>query len=71
MVSKTDLRAYFKRKAAGSEGTVAKMQTANPEIIIPATEKVSRAEIERVIDKVEKLAARKNHYNNIPKHIRI
>ena len=33
MTSKTDLRAYFKRKATGSKGPVAKEQ-----MIIPATE---------------------------------
>ena len=54
MRSKTDLRAYFKRKGAGSEGPVAKKQIANPEMIIPATENVNRAEIELVIDELEK-----------------
>ena len=42
MTPKTDLKAYFKRKAAGYEGPV-----ANPEMIIPATENVNRTEIER------------------------
>ena len=37
-------------------------------MIIPATENVNRAEIEMVIDEVEKSTARKNYYN-IPKHI--
>ena len=38
-------------------------------MIIPATEKVNRAEIEMVIQ--EESAARKNHYNNISIHIQI
>ena len=71
MASKTDLRAYFKCKAAGSEGQVAKIQIENPEIIIAATENVNRAEIEIVIDVVEKSTARKNRYQNIPKQIQI
>ena len=41
MVSKTDLRAYFKRKAARSEGPAAKNQIANAEMIIPTTENVN------------------------------
>ena len=57
MVSKTDLRAYFKRKAAGYEGPV-----------ISATERINAL---MVIDEIEKPTSRKNHYNNIPKHIRI
>ena len=69
MASKTDLRAYFKHKAAGSEGPVAKKQIANPEMIIPATENVNRAKIEMVIDEVGKSTARKIHYKNIPKCI--
>ena len=44
----TDLRAYFKRKTAGSEELVAKKQIANPEMIIPATENIDRSEIEMV-----------------------
>ena len=60
MTPKTDLKAYFKRKAAGYEGPV-----ANPEMIIPATENVNRTEIEAAIDEVEKSTARKNHCNNI------
>ena len=43
MASKTDLRAYFKRKAARSERPGAKMQIANPEMIIPANKNVNRA----------------------------
>ena len=53
MTSKTDLRAYFKRKAAEAEGPVAKKQITNPEIIIPATKKVNRTETEMVKDEVE------------------
>ena len=60
MVSKTDLRAYFKRKAAGYEGPV-----------ISATESINRAEIEMVIDEIEKPTSRKYHYNNIPKHFEL
>ena len=48
MASKADLRAYFKRKAAGSEEPVAKKQIANLEMIIPATENIDRPEIEMV-----------------------
>ena len=40
-------------------------------MIIPPTENVNRAEIEMVINQIEKSTARKNHSNNIPKHIRI
>ena len=51
MASKTDLRAYFRCKAAGSEGPAAKKkQIANLEMTIPATENVNRAEIEMVIN---------------------
>ena len=71
MASKTDLRAYFKRKAARSERPGAKTQIANPEMIIPANKNVNRAEIEVVIDEVEKSTTRKKHYNNISKQIRI
>ena len=71
VTSKADLRAYFKRKAAGSDGPVAKRQIASPEMIIPPIENVNRAEIEMVIDVVKKPTARKNHHNSIPKHIGI
>ena len=40
-------------------------------MIISATENVNRAEIEVVIDEVEKSTARKNYHSNIPKSIRI
>ena len=60
--SKIDLRVYFERKVAAFEEPVAQKQIANPEMIIPATKKVSRAEFQMVIDQVEKLTARKNHY---------
>ena len=66
MTPKTDLSAYFKRKATESKGPVAKEQ-----MIIPATENANKTETEMTTDDVEKSAAQKNHYNNIPKHIRI
>ena len=68
MSSKTDLRAYFKRRATGSDGPAAKKRNPNPEIIASATEHGSKAEIEMVMDEVE--TARQS-YNNIPKHIRM
>ena len=70
MSSKTDLRAYFKRRATGSDGPAAKKKNPNPEIIASATEHVNRAKIEMVMDEVEKSTARQS-YNNIPKHIRM
>ena len=68
MSSKTDLRAYFKRRATGSDGPAAKKKNPNPEIIAYATDQVNRAEIEMVMDEAEKSAARQS-YNNTPKHI--
>ena len=65
-MSKTDLRAYFKRRAIGSDGPAAKKKNPNPEVIASATENVNRAEIEIVMDEVEKLSALQS-YNNIPK----
>ena len=38
-------------------------------MIISETENINRAEIEMVIDEVEKSTVSTNHYNNIPKHI--
>ena len=70
MSSKTDLRAYFKRKATGSNGPAAKKKNDNPETIASATEHINRAKIEMVMDEVEKPTARQN-CNNIPKHIRM
>ena len=70
MSSKTDLKAYFKRRATGSDGPAAKKKNPNPEIIASPTEQVNRAEIEMVMDDVEKSTARQS-YNNISKHIRI
>ena len=70
MSSKTDLRAYFKRRATGSDGSVAKKKNPNPEIIASATEHVNTAKIEMVMNEVEKSTARQS-YNNIPKHIRM
>ena len=69
MSSKTDLRAYFKRRATGSDGPAAKKKNPNPEIIAFSTEYANRAEIE-VMDEVEKSTARQR-YNNIPKQIRL
>ena len=63
-----DLRAYFKRRATGSDGPAAKKKNPNPEIIAFSTEHANRAEIE-VIDEVEKSTAHQR-YNNIPKQIR-
>ena len=40
-------------------------------MIIPPTENVNRAATEMVLDEVEKQTAWKNHYNSIPKDIRI
>ena len=70
MSSKTDLRAYFKRKATGSDGPAAKKKNPNPKISASATEHVNRGKIEMVMDEVEKSTARQS-YNNIPKHIRM
>ena len=50
MALKTDLRVYFKRKAIWSEGTVAKKQIPNPEMLIPATENLNKAETEMAIE---------------------
>ena len=66
MSSKTDLRAYFKRRATGSDDPAAKKKNLNPEIIAFATEHVNRAEIEMVMDEAEKSTARQS-YNNILK----
>ena len=63
-----DLRAYFKRRATGSDGPAAKKKNPNPEIIASATEHVNWAETEMVMDEVEKSTSRQS-YNNIPKHI--
>ena len=70
MSSKTDLRAYFKRRATGSDGPATKTKKPNTEIIAFATEHVNRAEIELVMDEVEKSTARQS-YSNIPKHVRM
>ena len=48
--SKTDLRAYFKRRATGSDGPAAKKKNPNPEIIVSTTEHANRVEIEIVMD---------------------
>ena len=70
MSSKADLRACFKRRATGSDGPATKKKNPNPEIIALATEHVNRAEIEIVMDEIERSTARQS-YNNIPKHIRM
>ena len=70
MSSKTDLRAYFKRRATSTDGPAAKKKNPNPEIIASATEHVNRPDIEMVMDEVEKSTARQS-YTNIPKHIRL
>ena len=70
MSSKTDLRAYFKHRATGSDGPAAKTKKPNTEIIASATEHVNRAKIELVMDEVENSTARQS-YNNIPKHVRM
>ena len=67
MSSKTDLTAYFRRRAIGSAGPAAKKKNHNPEIIASTTEHVNRAEIEMVMDEVKKSTARQS-YNNISKH---
>ena len=69
-LSKTDLRAYFKCRATGSDGPNSKKKNSNPEIIASTTEHVNRAEIEMVVDEVKKSTARQS-YNNISKHFRM
>ena len=65
-MSKIDLRAYFKRKATGSDGPAAKKKNPNPQVIVSATENVNREEIEMVMDEVEKSTACENYiYQNI------
>ena len=70
MSSKTDLRAYFKRRATGSDGPAAKKKNTSPEIFASATEKLNRGEIEIVMNKVGTSTARQS-YNNTGKHIRM
>ena len=64
MASKTDLRSYFKRKAASK-----KVKLASPEIIVSASEKVNPAEIEIAKDEVKK-SLRAEHYAIISENIR-
>ena len=54
ILSKIGLRAYFKRRATGSDRPAAKKKNPNPEIIVSATEHVNIEEIEMVMDEVEK-----------------
>ena len=68
--SKTDLRAYFKRRETGSDGPATKKKNPNREMIASATEHVNRVDIEMVMDEVEKSTPRQS-YSNIPKYIRI
>ena len=70
MSSKTDLRAYFKRRETGSIGPATKKKNPNPEMIASATDHVNRVDFAMVMDEVEKSTPRQN-YNNIPKHIRM
>ena len=72
MSSKTGIRAFFNRKrAAVSDGPTAKKnKPSNPEIVASATDSVNRAEIQIVMDEVEKSTARQN-YNIVPKPVRI
>ena len=58
MSSKTDLRAYFKRRATGSDGPSATKESPNPEAIACTTEHVIRAVIGMVMDEVGKSTAR-------------
>ena len=67
MSSKTDLRAYFKRRATGFDGPSATEESPNPETIACATEHVIRAVNEMVVDEVGKSTAHQT-YNNILKH---
>ena len=54
-----------------SVGPVAKRQIVNLEMIILATENVSKGEIEMVKDEMQKLTALENYYKNMRKHIQI
>ena len=65
MSSKSDLRSYFGLRATSSDGLAAKKKNPNPEIIASATEHVNRAEIEVVMDEVEKSNACQS-YSYIP-----
>ena len=58
MSSKTDLRLYFKRKVTGSDGPATKKKNPNREVIASTTEHVNKAEIEMVVDEIEKSNAR-------------
>ena len=65
--SKTDVTAYFKRRATGFDGPSATKESPNPETIACAIEHVIRAVNEMVVDEVGKLTAHQT-YKNIPKH---
>ena len=61
--SKTDLRAYFKRRATDSDGLAAKKKNPNSEIIASSTEHVNRSGIKMAMDKIENSTARQSYYN--------
>ena len=62
MSSKTDLRAYFKRRATDSDEPAAKKKNLNPEIIATATEHVKRAEFEMVMDEAVNCSSKLQQY---------
>ena len=68
MSSKTDLRAYFKRRETGSDGPATKKRNPNAEMIASATEHVNRVDIEMFMDEVETSTPRQSFttiYQNI------
>ena len=68
MSSKTDLRAYFKRRETGSDGPATKKKNPNAEMIASATEHVNRVDIEVFMDEVETSTPRQSFttiYQNI------
>ena len=68
MSSKTDLRAYFKRRETGSDGPATKKKNPNAEMIASATEHVNRVDIEMFMDEVETSTPRQSFttiYQNI------
>ena len=50
MALKTDLRAYFKRRATGYNGPAAKKKIPKPEIIASEAQHINRVETEMVMD---------------------
>ena len=68
MSSKTDIRAYFKRRETGSDGPATKKKNPNAEMIASATEHVNRVDIEVFMDEVETSTPRQSFttiYQNI------